>query len=81
MKVDLTLRHSDLARHQGPAADHFAQLSQRASTVIGRIKEWLAAEWHPLSEEEAFLAQSQNLADLERRMLSLQNPNTRQSFW
>ena len=81
MKVDLTLRHSDFARHQGQAAERFAHSTRRAATVIGRIKEWLTAELHPLSEEEAFLAQSQNLADLERRMLSLQNPNTRQSFW
>lgn len=81
MKVDLTLHHSDFARHSGSAADGFAGLARRASIVVRRVKEWLVAEWHPISEEEAFLAQSQNLADLERRILILQSPNTRQSFW
>ncbi|HUW36958.1 MAG TPA: hypothetical protein VMV91_06465 [Rhodocyclaceae bacterium] len=77
MKFDLTLHHSGIARHPGQAS----ALSRRVSAVLGRAKEWLFAEWHPLSDEEAYLAQAQNEADLERRLLVLQDPRTRQSFW
>ena len=77
MKFDLALDHSGIARHHGQAAAP----AKRVSAVLRRAKEWLFAEWHPLSDEEAYLAQAQNGADLERRLMILQDPRTRQSFW
>ena len=81
MKFDLTLHHSGFARHSGQTKHDDAGLSGRVAAIARRAKEWLAAEWQPLSDEEAFLSRSQNQADLERRLLVLQDPHTRQSFW
>ena len=82
MKVDLTMDSAGFARHfgfaQAPAGKTFAQF---ILPLLARARDWLVAERRPNCQEEAFLAQSQNHADLERRIMIVQNPECQDFFW
>jgi len=69
------------ARHFEQAAHDGNRFAAQVWSALGRAKDWLVAALRPTSDDEAFLAKSQNLADLERRMLILQSPDHHQSNW
>lgn len=83
MKIDLTMNSVGFARHIGHAAhdENKATLGNRVWSALRRAKDRLVGDLRPTSDEEAFLAKSQNHADLERRILMLQNPDRHQSGW
>lgn len=53
----------------------------RLGSALIRAKDWLIEHLRPIDPEEAFLARSQNLADLERRIRMVQNPECQQFPW
>jgi hypothetical protein len=81
MKVDLTMNSSGFARHFEQAAHDGNSLLNRVWSAIRRAKDSLIASSRRTSGDEAFLAKSQNLADLERRIVMLQNPECHQFHW
>jgi hypothetical protein len=56
-------------------------LGSRVWPALRQAKDWLVEKLRPISAEEAFLAKSQNHADLERRILILQRSERDQSGW
>jgi len=56
-------------------------LGSRFWPALRQAKDWLVTKLRPISADEAFLAKSQNHADLERRILMLQNEERHQSPW
>jgi len=56
------------------------RLAATAKLALARLSKAL----HPLSADEAYLAQSQNIAELEKRMLELQSHDSlfsSSSYW
>ena len=83
MKVDLTMNSAGFIRHIGfeQAAPAGKTLGQVVWPLLMRAKDWLVAERRPNRQEEAFLAGAQNHADLERRIMMVQNPECQDFFW
>ena len=80
-KASRDLDFNDAWDYIGSRAHDGKGFGKRVWSAIGRAKDWLVAKLRPISYEEAFLAQAQNHADLERRMLILQDPQSRHSYW
>ena len=85
MKADLTLRHHDFGHHF-PLGDNIPDFRTLAARIAAQTRSTfarLAKALQPVSREEAYLAESQNLADLENRMLELQSRQDRfpSAYW
>jgi hypothetical protein len=81
MKVDLTMNSAGYLRQFEQAAHDANAFGKGSLAALMRVKDSLIAALRPVSDEEAFLAKSQNHADLERRILMLQAPGRHQSGW
>jgi len=86
MKANLTLHHNALEQHF-QLGGNLPDIGLLAGRIVAMAKAALA-RWskalHPLSADEAYLAQSQNIAELEKRMLELQSHDSlfsSSSYW
>ncbi len=78
MKFDLTMTHSDFARH---GSLHVIEGMHSAWAAIKRLVVKLLIALKPINLDEDFLNKSSNHADLERRMQILMSPERWQGRW
>jgi len=85
MKANLTLRHNAFEQHfpLGGSIPDFRMLAGRIAAGARIAFARLSRALHPISADEVYLAQSQNIAELERRMLELQSHDSlfSSSYW
>lgn len=85
MKANLTLRQDAFERllPLGTKTPDLRALATRIATQTKLCFKSLSKALHPVSREEAYLAESQNLAELEKRMLELQTHHDgfSSSYW
>jgi len=75
MKANTSLYHGSFAQQVpfGGMTPDFRAIAGRIATQTKLVFVRLSKALRPISFEEAYLAESQNLAELERRMLELQS--------
>ena len=83
MKANLVYTHASFDRYFPPAT-HGAGFLSLADRLVGlgrRVLATLKTALHQQSYEEQYLAQSQNHADLERRLFQLQYARDQLPTW
>ena len=83
MKAKLALSHGTFERYFPPVTQDpdFLALAHSIAALARGLLHRLSQALRPVSFEEAYLAQAQNCADLERRLFELQYPNDKFSTW
>ncbi|OIQ98757.1 hypothetical protein GALL_192580 [mine drainage metagenome] len=77
MKADLTMSNTGLARHLAQTACDGNTFFERVCVAIGQTKDWLLSDSRPNLGEGALLPN----ADLERRIVMVNNPECHDFFW
>lgn len=83
MKANVAFSHASFERYFPPITQdrEFLALAGRLAASVRGIWAKLVHALRPVSFEEAYLAQAQNHADLERRLFELQYCRDRLSVW
>ncbi len=81
MKLHLATAHGPSASYQAAGNARTGTSSTPIWPAIQRLGKRLLDAMRPTNLDEAYLAQAQNHADLERRMQNLLGPQRDQSYW
>lgn len=83
MKADFTLPHGAFVQHFlfGGKTPDLRSIAGGLFAKVNLVLARLSNVFGSISTEEAYLAKSQNIAELERRILELQSPRHGFSSW